>query len=80
MTDQTLLRRPASFQDLFLTLRDLTFRVALNKTVRASGASQAWQLSQPVQAKRARAGGDLSKLTTLFKSKFGRLGTLMLTF
>ena len=51
-----------ALQDLTLTLRDLTFRVAFNKTLRASkesGASKAGQVSQPVPGKQAGAGGPV---------------------
>ena len=39
-----------------LALRDLNFRVAFNKTLRASGASEAGQVFQPAGVKRAMAG------------------------
>ena len=60
MIDQTLLRWPTSLQDLSLTIRDLTFCVAFNKTLRASKVSEAnkaGQVSHPVQAKLAGAWG-----------------------
>ena len=56
----------------YVNTRELTFCVAFNITVRASearGASEAGQMSQPIQASKP-ALGDLSKLTALFKSKF----------
>ena len=49
-------------QSLANKVKDLTFRVAFNKTVRASkasGASEAGEVSQPVRAKRAGAGGPV---------------------
>ena len=58
MTD---LRWPTKVK--YVNTRDLTFRVAFNKSLRtseASGASEDSELGL----------GDLSKLTTLLKSKF----------
>ena len=46
--------------DILTTLRGLTFRAAFTKTVRASKAtraSEAGQVSQPVQAKPSATGG-----------------------
>ena len=70
MTNHTLLRWPTSLQNLTLALKDLTFLVAFNKNTRvskASGASEAWQVSQPVLAKWAIAGGFVQADLTAYK-------------
>ena len=63
-----------------LTCRDFTFRVAFSKTVRAS--EQGWA-GIPAGASEVSPSWDLSKPTTLFKSKFrsiSRFGTFVLTY
>ena len=75
MTDQTLSREPTKVK-YDNTLRDLTFRAAFNKTLRA-------RLGRcPSQREQSEPGlGDLSKPTALFKSKFRSiLGYFTLVF
>ena len=64
MTDQTLVRWPTkvNYVKKVNKVKDFTFHVAFNKTLRASEASEAskaWQVCQPVRVKQAGAEGPV---------------------